>query len=726
MKIETIIVEGMHCASCSALITRRLADMKGVKSANVNFAAGKARIEFDEKETSIEHIIGTIKAAGYKAEAGMDLEREKKLRAQEIKELKGDLLLGIFLSVPVFIIGMFLMDLPYRIWILFALATPVQFIAGARFYRGAIAALRNKSASMDTLIALGTSAAYFYSIAALLGIVMEQYFETAALLITLVLVGKYLEAVAKGRTSEAIRKLMDLSPKTAIVERGGREIEIPAAEIKEGDIVIVKPGAGIPTDGIVVFGGSSVNESMLTGESIPVEKGKGSKVFAGTINGHGLLKFRATKVGAGTVLAQIIKLVEDAQGSKAEIQRFADKVSAIFVPAIVVIALLTFCAWFFVFAEGLPFALVAAVSVLVIACPCALGLATPTAIMVGTGRGAEKGILIKGAEALETSHRVNAIVFDKTGTLTEGKPKLTDTFAAQGSAADERKVLAISASLEKGSEHPLAAAIISGAENKKIKPEKVAGFAAVPGRGIKGKIAGKEYFLGSVNHAKTGTKFAAGLDAEISKLQEEGKTVMLLLSAGKVLGGVAVADTIRATSREAVSKLAARGMDVWMITGDNERAANAIAKQLGIKNVFAEVLPGDKAGYVKKLQSQGKVVAMVGDGINDAPALAQADIGIAMSNGSDIAIESGNIVLMRSDPLDVPAALSLGGKTMNKIRQNMFWALIYNVIGIPIAAGVLYYPFGILLSPVIAAGAMAFSSVSVVTNSLLLKGARLD
>jgi Cu+-exporting ATPase len=560
-------------------------------------------------------------------------------------------------------------------------------------------------------------------VAALFGLVAEQYFETAAILITLVILGKYLEAVAKGRTSEAIRKLMDLSPKTALVERKGREIVIPASEIVLGDVIIVKPGEKIPTDGKIVFGTTSIDESMLTGESLPVEKKAGDGVFAGTLNKHGLIKFKATKVGLDTVLAQIINLVEEAQGSKANIQRLADKISSIFVPAILVIALLTFIAWLFVFAQTFSFALVMAVSVLVIACPCALGLATPTAIMVGTGRGAEKGILIKNAEALELAHKVNAVVFDKTGTLTEGKPKATDIVSA--GKVSENKVLMLAASLEKNSEHPLADAVLDKASERKVKLKKVTEFKALPGKGIKGKINRVEFCLGSSIYAKSQVSLK-GLAQKISGLESEGKTVLVLFSGKQVLGLIAAADTLKKESGEAVKKLKKRGLEVWLITGDNQRTANAIARQLGIERVLAEVLPGDKAKEIRKLQEKGKIVAMVGDGINDAPALAQADIGVALSSGTDVAMETGSIVLMKSDPLDVPKALMLGKKTMNKIKQNLFWALIYNIIGIPLAAGLLYYPFGIILSPLVAGGAMALSSVSVVTNSLLLKKTRID
>jgi len=716
VKKTSLIISGMHCASCSAIIAKKLSKTQGIEKSSVNFAAGKALVEFDEKKISEKGIIDVIKGLGYDASQGTDPERGRKLREREISGLKKILLFSIALSIPVFIIGMFLMDFPYRILVLFLLSTPVQFIAGKRFYKNTLSDLRNRRASMDSLIALGTSAAYFYSVGSLFGFVREQYFESSAMIITLVLLGKYLEAKAKGRTSNAIRKLMDLSPKTALVERKGKELKINASEIILGDIVIVKPGEKIPTDGKIIFGSTSIDESMLTGESIPAEKTKGDRVFAGTINKHGLIKFRALKIGNETVLAQVIKLVEEAQGSKAEIQRLADKISSVFVPAIIVIAIATFFAWFFVFEMGFSFALVASVAVLVIACPCALGLATPTAIMVGTGKGAENGILIKNAEALELSHKINAVVFDKTGTLTEGRPKVTDVIVLNGT---EKRLISIAASLEKNSEHPLAEAIVQKAAEEKILPEKVTGFKAVPGKGISGKIGGKEFFLGSSSFAKENG--IQNPESNISELELQGKTAIIVFSKKEIFGIIAIADTLRKESKKTVEALEKQKIEVWMITGDNKRTAHAIAKELGIKNVFAEVLPGDKARHVKELQEKGKAVAMVGDGINDAPALAQSDIGIAMAQGTDIAMEAGSIVLMKSNPLDVARAIKLGKRTLGKIKQNLFWALIYNVIGIPIAAGILYFPFGILLSPIIAGGAMAMSSVSVVTNSLLLK-----
>ncbi len=720
MKKLELSINGMHCASCAVIITRALSKTQGVKNANVNYAAGKALVEFDEKKLNEQALIDAVKSKGYTASVGVDREREKQMREKEIKGLKFLLLVGAILSFPALIIGMFLMDLPYRMEILFLLSTPVQFYVGRHFYFGAWSALQNKSANMDTLIAVGTSAAYFFSIAALSGFVEEQYFEVSATLITLVILGKYLEAVAKGRTSEAIRKLMDLSPKYATVIRKGKEQRIPASEVKIGDIIIVKPGQSIPVDGIVISGDSSVDESMISGESMPIEKKKGSGVIGGSLNKNGTLTFRATKIGADTVLAKIVKLVEEAQGSRASIQRFADEISAVFVPIVIAIAILSFAIWYFVLGEPLSFAVIIAVSVLVIACPCALGLATPTAIMVGTGIGAQKGILIKNAESLELMHKIKAIVFDKTGTITQGKPKVTDFVSLLG-ASQEKQLVSFAYSLEKNSEHPLADAIVEYAKSQHAHAMKATGFKAIPGFGVGAKIGPSRVYIGKPDK-KLKDKKSLSL---VSSLQNEGKTVVVLCVNDKPGAIIAIADTIRPTSIEAIKELKKLGIESWLITGDNKRTAIAIGRLAGIKNVFSEVLPQDKAAYVKRLQARGIKVAMVGDGINDAPALAQADIGIAMGSGTDVAMESGSVVLMKSDPLDVPRAIRLGRATISKIRQNMFWALVYNIVGIPIAAGVFYYSNGLLLSPIIAGGAMALSSVSVVTNALTLKWIKL-
>ncbi|MBU0461361.1 MAG: copper-translocating P-type ATPase, partial [Nanoarchaeota archaeon] len=578
-------------------------------------------------------------------------------------------------------------------------------------------------ANMDTLIAVGTSAAYFYSVyVVLLKPEMGQYFEISAILITFVILGKYLEAIAKGKTSDAIKKLMDLSPKIATVIRDGKETKMRVDDVVEGDIILVRPGEKIPVDGKVIEGSSYVDESMITGESMPVEKKKNDLVVGATMNTHGSFKFIATKVGKDTTLAHIIKLIEEAQGRKAPIQRFADVVSAYFVPIVIVISICTFLIWYLAFGKEISFALITAVAVLVIACPCALGLATPTAIMVGTGKGARKGILIKGGDALESAYKLKYVVFDKTGTITKGTPEVTDVIST--SASSEEKLLNIAASIEKNSEHPLAEAIMKETMTKGLHPENVTHFKAVPGQGVECKIRGKEYRMGNQKFMSHHKIDISSINEQVRMLEEQGKTVMIIAENKKVLGIVAVADTIKDTSNEAVRKLQDMGIQVYMITGDNERTARAIARQAGINDIFSEVMPEDKTKYVKMLQQKGKV-AMVGDGINDSPALAQADIGIAMGSGTDVAMETGNIVLMRNDLLDVPRAIRLSRMTMSKIKQNMFWALFYNVLGIPIAAGVLYPFTGWLLSPIIAGGTMALSSVSVVSNSLLLKYKKL-
>ncbi len=594
-------------------------------------------------------------------------------------------------------------------------------------------ALRMKTFNMDSLIAIGTSTAYFYSLInfviyfadnnSLLGLggakIPELYFETAAFLITFVILGKWLEKRAKGKTSDAIKKLMGLQAKTARVVKNGTTQDIPINDVMNGDVILVRPGEKVPVDGKIIKGTSSIDESMLTGESLPVEKNAGDTVVGATINKTGSFEFAATRVGSETTLAQIIRLIEEAQGSKAPIQAFADKISAYFVPIVIGIAILTFIVWYFLLGSTLAFALMAFTAVIVIACPCALGLATPTALMVGTGKGAEQGILIKGGEPLESACKVNTVVFDKTGTLTHGKPVVTDIISL--SEMDEDEVVEISASLEKSSEHPLAEAIINYAEDEMIDTQEVTGFKAIPGHGVQGAVNGNIYYMGN---RKLITD-VVGLPVErfnrkLVRLEEMGKTAMLLASKEKVLGIVAVADTVKETSKEAIEALKKRKIDVWMITGDNERTARAIASQVGITNVLAEILPENKAAEVKKLQESGKKVAMVGDGINDAPALAQADIGIAMGSGTDVAMETGGIVIIKNDLRDVVTAFDLSKETMQKIKQNMFFALFYNVIGIPIAARV-FMGIGLVLKPELAGLAMALSSVSVVTNSLLIK-----
>ncbi|MFH0860668.1 MAG: heavy metal translocating P-type ATPase [Candidatus Altiarchaeota archaeon] len=727
MKKTTLNITGMHCASCVTVLEKALMKTDGVVSANVNLSTEKAVVEFDESKTSVQVLINAVKNRGYSARVSTEADKsfdelEKKGELTRMKQL---LAFSLMLSVPAALIGMvFMEDVPYAIYLLFLLATPVQFISGARFYSGAWAALKNRTSNMDTLIAVGTSAAYFYSVAVMLvNPMMDQYFETAAVLITFVLVGKYLEAKAKGKTSEAIRKLMDLSPKTATVIRDGKEVVIPVEQVKVGDILLVKPGEKIPVDGVIISGGSSIDESMITGESIPVEKTVGSSVIGSTINKHGSFQFRATKVGADTTLAHIIKLVEDAQGSKAPIQRFADVISSYFVPAVILIALLSFGVWYLIIGKTFAFALVIAVSVLVISCPCALGLATPTAIMVGIGKGAGAGILIKSGEALETTRKINALVFDKTGTITKGTPSVTDVVILN--ELNEDDALKFAGSIERSSEHPLAEAVLDYVNEKGIMLADISDFKAVPGHGVSAKVEGRNVLLGNRKLISSkGINFST-FEGSLTKLEDEGKTVVILAVDDVPAALIAIADTLKDTAKGAVAELTKLGIDVYMITGDNKRTAEAVGKMVGIKTVFSEVLPEDKVNYVRDLQARGRKVAMVGDGINDAPALAQADVGIVMASGTDVAMESGNIVLMKNNPLDVVKAFRLSKATMGKIKQNMFWALIYNVIGIPIAAGV-FYPFtGWLLNPIIAGGAMALSSVSVVTNSLTLKYRRL-
>lgn len=721
MKKVEINVDGMHCGSCATLISRALTKTPGVITANVNYASRKARVEFDESQLDEQQLVSLIASKGYGAAIGVDPDTERLVREKEISDLKMYLAFSALLAIPAFLLGMVFMDTPFRVLLLFLLAAPVQFVVGKSFYLGAWSALKNRIGTMDTLIAVGTSAAFIYSVAAMFGLVTEQYFETAAVLITLVVLGKFLEAAAKGRTSDAIRKLMGLAPKVATVVRDGRELEIPIDEVRVGDLLLVKPGEKVPVDGTVVEGGSAVDESMITGESIPVEKTVGSTVIGGTINKNGMLRFEAARIGTDTVLSQIVRLVEDAQGSKADIQRFADRISGIFVPAVLLIAALTFVAWYVVLGMSFPFALMVAVAVLVIACPCALGLATPTSIMVGTGIGAQKGILIKNAESLEMMHQANAVIFDKTGTITEGKPRVTD-FLTTGSEYELPVLAGYAYAVERNSEHPLADAITEYAKEQGVAAGEVSEFRAVPGFGVAATVDGRSIYLGKPERGVLN----AEIEGMVGQLQDEGKTAMVLKVDGIPSAVIGVADTIKPTSARAIAELKHMGIETWMITGDNEKTARAIARVAGIENVFAEVLPQDKAEYVKRLQEKGLKVVMVGDGINDAPALAQADIGIAMGSGTDVAMEAGSVVLMRSDPLDVPAAIRLGRATIRKIRQNMGWALVYNVIGIPIAAGILYPSYGILLSPIIAGGAMALSSVSVVTNALTLRWARLQ
>tara|TARA_Y100000310_G_C20686847_1_gene819558 strand:+ start:196 stop:2376 length:2181 start_codon:yes stop_codon:yes gene_type:complete len=726
MKIN-IRVSGMHCASCSTILTRALKKVEGVQNVSVNYSTEKASVDFNQKKTKSEQLVKVIKNKGYGAniETDSDYKKQDKFKKKELKKLKTKVILSSILAVPTLFLGMFFMENPilFQEYILWALATPIQFYIGWQFYQGAWGALKNRTANMDTLITLGTSAAYFYSVyVVLFNPVGHQYFETSAILITLVLLGKYLEAVAKGKTSQAISKLMRIGAKTATVLRNGEEIKISIDDVKKGERIIVKPGQKIPVDGIIIEGHSSIDESMVTGESIPIDKKRLDEVIGSTINRQGSFVMKATKVGNETTLSRIIKLIEEAQTKKAPIQRFADKISSYFVPIVILISLITFTFWFSIANSTVGFSILAAVAVLVIACPCALGLATPTAIMVGTGKGAKHGILIKGGDALETANKVKSVIFDKTGTITKGTPEVTDVVVSKGVSI--KKVMEIAASIESRSEHPLADAIVKNGKKQKIKLKKVTSFSAIIGHGVKAKIGSTQYFIGNLKLMEKNKIRLKGLSSHLKHLEMEGKTVMIVAKKNNVLGIIAVADEIKPDSPRAIKMLKRMGIVPYMVTGDNKLTATAIAKKVGIKKFFAEVLPEDKVNHIKRLQKTGKV-AMVGDGINDAPALAQADIGIAMGSGTDVAMETGNVVLMRNNLLDVPKAIKLSRMTMTKIKQGMFWALFYNILGIPIAAGVLYPITGTLLNPMIAGGAMALSSVSVVINALLLKKKRL-
>lgn len=735
-------LSGMHCASCALLIEKGLKKVPGVKQANVNFAAEKARIIYDAGQADVGSLIKAVKDSGYGAEiSSADPEVDRAKKAKEIKTLQNKFWFGLAFSLPM--LYFMLLDffnflpgrgvMPYVGIVSLLLTIPVQFIIGAGFYKGFWSGLKMKMFNMDSLIAIGTSTAFFYSLwqfvayvtlnRSVIGLdgekIPELYFETAAFLITFVILGKWLEAKAKGGTSEAIKKLMGLQPKTARVVRGNQQKDVSLDEVVMGDIIVVRPGEKIPVDGEIVKGNSSVDESMLTGESIPVEKNVGDKVIGATMNKNGSFEFKVTRIGKETALSQIIKLIEDAQGSKAPIQNLADKISGWFVPAVLVIAALTFVVWFFFLNAGLTFSLMAFTAVIVIACPCALGLATPTAIMVGTGKGAQHGVLIKGGEPLEAACKIRAIVFDKTGTLTNGTPEVTDIVALGTNSEDD--VIAISAALEKTSEHPLAEAIVNYAVEEAVLVDVATDFKAIPGHGVEGKIGNKKYYFGNRKLIIEVTKLnVEGVERKLRKLEESGKTAMILSSETEIMGLIAVADTIKDSSFEAVQKLQKRGLEVYMITGDNSRTAQAIAKQAGIKNVLAEVLPQDKANEIKKIQDKGIRVAMVGDGINDAPALAQADVGIAMGSGTDVAMETGGIVIIKNNLNDVLTAIDLSKETMSKVKQNLFFALFYNVIGIPIAARI-FSGFGLVLKPELAGLAMALSSISVVSNSLLLK-----
>ncbi len=716
-------IKGMHCASCALTIEGGLEKMKEIKNANVNFATEKLSVEYDCENCDEEKVIKMVKEIGYEASGTIKnddkdgFNHEQRAREKEIDKERNFFIISLILSIPVFLLAMVFRDISFESKVIQSvLAGIVQFYIGYRFYRGTYYAGKNKTANMDTLIAVGTSAAYFYSLATTYLIDGEVFFETSSLLITFVVLGKWLEAKAKGKTGEAIKKLLGLQAKSARVVRNGKEVDIPISEVQINDIIIVRPGEKVPVDGKITEGYSSIDESMVSGESIPAEKKAGDLVIGATINKTGSFKFKAQKIGKDTMLSQIIKFVQEAQGSKAPIQKFADKISAYFVPTVVAISLITFISWYFLLSSPFVTALMAFTAVLVIACPCALGLATPTAIVVGTGKGAENGILIKGGEPLEIAGKIDAIVFDKTGTITKGKPEVTDIISYERS---KEELLRIISSVENKSEHPLAEAIVKKAKKDKIKFLEVSDFQAIAGHGVRALVSVEnnkiDFFIGT---EKLMDDYKIKINEEIKKNKEkmetEGKTVMLAATKEKIIGLIAVADVIKKSSKEAIKKLQQMGIKTMMITGDNKRTAQAIALQADIENVLAEVLPENKANEIKKLQEKDLKVAMVGDGINDAPALAQADLGIAMGAGTDIAIETGGIVLVKNDLQDVTRSIVLSKMTMNKIRQNMFWALFYNSIGIPIAA------FGLLRAEY-AGLAMALSSVSVVLNSLLLK-----
>lgn len=727
-------IAGMTCAACATRIEKGLNKMPGVSKATVNLALETAHVEYSAAEVSVSDMVNKVDQLGYKALRKEEVANEGDYKQKEIRYKKIQLTVSAILSFPLlwamvshftFTSWIYLPEFLMNPWVQLVLATPVQFIIGRQFYVGAYKALRNKSANMDVLVSLGTSAAYFYSLYLTLKWASsvdsnhhapDMYYETSAILITLIILGKLFEVLAKGRTSEAIKKLMGLQAKTALVIRNGEEVSIPVEEVVIGDLVFVKPGEKIPVDGEVVDGLSAVDESMLTGESIPVEKKTGDAVIGATVNKNGSLKIKATRVGKETALAQIIKVVEEAQGSKAPIQRIADVISGIFVPIVVGIAVATFLLWFIWVAPGeFASALEKAIAVLVIACPCALGLATPTSIMAGSGRAAEFGILFKGGEHLETMQKVQTIVLDKTGTVTKGKPELTDVRIEN---IDESTALRLIGSAEKQSEHPLAEAIVAGIVAKGITLTATEEFEAIPGYGIRAVVDGKDVLIGTRKLLQREAIDFGKADTVMEELETEGKTAMLVSIDNKYAGIVAVADTIKDSSKEAIFRLKQMGIDVIMITGDNKRTAHAIAQQVGIDHVLAEVLPEGKAEEVKKLQAEGKKVAMVGDGINDAPALATADVGIAIGTGTDIAMEAADVTLMRGELTSIADAIYMSRKTMTNIKQNLFWALGYNTLGIPIAA------IG-LLAPWLAGAAMALSSVSVVLNALRLQRVKL-
>lgn len=747
MKAE-LAVSGMSCASCVSRVESSLERVPGVHEAGVNLATERATVEYDPSATSVDELIRAVSAAGYKARdtspVGLTAEAvraveeaDERARREEYEELKRKFWIAAVLSLPVLLIAMShgriaALDFAGATWVQLLLTTPVVFYCGAQFYRGAWAALRHRAADMNTLIAIGTGAAFVHSVVATIWpagfarpgeheAMVPVYFEAAGVIIALVLLGRMLEARAKGRTSEAIKRLAKLQAKTARVVRDGREVDVDIDAVVAGDIIQVRPGERLPVDGTIIDGASSVDESMLTGESIPVDKTIGDQVFGGTLNATGAFRFRAERVGRDTTLQQIVRMVEQAQGSKAPIARLADVISGIFTPVVLIIAIVTFAAWFVLAPAESRFtmALVNFVAVLIIACPCALGLATPTAIMVGTGRGAEEGVLIKGGESLETAHKVDTVVLDKTGTITAGRPELTDVIPL--SHFPENDFLRLVAGAERQSEHSLAGAVLRGVEARGVAPGRSTEFNAIPGRGLRARVEERDVIIGNALLMRENRVDIARIEQEVARLSADGRTPMMVAIDGRIAGVIAVADPIKPESLEAIRAMKSLGLQVVMITGDNQRTADAIARRAGIDTLLAEVLPDAKAGEVKRLQSEGKRVAMVGDGINDAPALAQADVGIAIDTGTDVAIAASDITLLRGDLRGVVTAVALSRATIRTVRQNLFWAFIYNVIGIPLAAGVFYPITGWLLSPVMASAAMSLSSVSVVTNSLRLR-----
>jgi P-type Cu+ transporter len=745
---------GMTCNACARRIERRLTNAEGVRSANVNFATARARVEYDPRATGAARLIGTVEEIGYGASDAEEegaAEKEQEATRAEQTQLRRRFIVAAVLSAPVLLVAMShgriaLFNVPWINWGQLALTLPVVFYSGWPFYQGAWTALKHRAADMNTLIVTGTGAAFIYSLvvtiapelvvanhsAEMPGMigggmnVAPVYFEAASVIIALILLGRLLEARARGKTSDAIKRLMGLQPRTArVVREGGREVDIPVAEVAVGDVVVVRPGEKIPVDGVVTEGASAVNEAMLTGESMPVEKTAGAEVIGATINGTGSFKFRATKIGRETVLQQIVRMVEQAQGQRAPIARLADVVSGYFTPIVICIAIAAFVVWFIAapLESRLSYALVSFVSVLIIACPCALGLATPTAVMVGTGRGAEHGILVKGGEALETAHRLTTVVLDKTGTITKGQPAVTDVSPVGG--FDEDELLRLAASAERGSEHPLGEAIVRRAEERGLVLMNVSAFNARAGHGVEAEVGGRRVLLGNLKLMTDSGVESKDLQERAAVLTGAGRTAVYIAVDGAAAGVLAVADEIKADSKAAVGALQRLGLEVVMLTGDSRRTAEAVAREVGITRVLAEVLPEGKSAEVKKLQAEGKRVAMVGDGINDAPALAQADTGIAIGTGTDVAIEASDITLIRGSLNGVVTAIALSRQTIKVIRQNLFWAFVYNTLGIPLAAGALYPFTGWLLSPVVASAAMALSSVSVVANSLRLRRFRL-